>query len=172
MLSLVYSVYVNCVCREQKFKEEVEKYRMERPKIQQQFSDLKVLLSVCACARMRVCVCVLMAYMQCIFYREHCQKCLKMNGTVFQRLVMCGIRSNEMLHCGLIATLQYQTPFLNEQLFQYLPTLPQTPNNRFNQLFLSFVNNYQLHHTEIWWISNTIFRHHDTWLCYQHSPGS
>ena len=46
MLSLVYSVYVNCVCREQKFKEEVEKYRMERPKIQQQFSDLKVLLCV------------------------------------------------------------------------------------------------------------------------------
>ena len=28
--------------REQKFKEEVEKFRQERPKIQQQFSDLKV----------------------------------------------------------------------------------------------------------------------------------
>jgi len=34
--------YVLCIYREQKFKEEVEKYRMERPKIQQQFSDLKV----------------------------------------------------------------------------------------------------------------------------------
>ena len=40
-------MYTNCVCRELKFKEEVEKYRMERPKIQQQFSDLKVLLCVC-----------------------------------------------------------------------------------------------------------------------------
>jgi hypothetical protein len=28
--------------REQREKEEIEKYRMERPKIQQQFSDLKV----------------------------------------------------------------------------------------------------------------------------------
>ena len=28
--------------RERKFKEEIEKYRQERPKIQQQFSDLKV----------------------------------------------------------------------------------------------------------------------------------
>ena len=28
--------------REKKFQEEVEKYRQERPKIQQQFSDLKV----------------------------------------------------------------------------------------------------------------------------------
>lgn len=28
--------------RELKFKEEVEKFRQERPKIQQQFSDLKV----------------------------------------------------------------------------------------------------------------------------------
>ena len=28
--------------REKKFKEVVEKYRQERPKIQQQFSDLKV----------------------------------------------------------------------------------------------------------------------------------
>ena len=28
--------------RERKFQEEVEKYRQERPKIQQQFSDLKV----------------------------------------------------------------------------------------------------------------------------------
>lgn len=28
--------------REKKFKETVEKYRAERPKIQQQFSDLKV----------------------------------------------------------------------------------------------------------------------------------
>lgn len=28
--------------REQKFKEEIERFREERPKIQQQFSDLKV----------------------------------------------------------------------------------------------------------------------------------
>ena len=28
--------------REKKFQEEIEKYRQERPKIQQQFSDLKV----------------------------------------------------------------------------------------------------------------------------------
>ena len=40
-------------CRDKKFKEEVEKYRMERPKIQQQFSDLKVLIFVCVHA----CVC-------------------------------------------------------------------------------------------------------------------
>lgn len=31
-----------CVFRELREKEEIEKYRMERPKIQQQFSDLKV----------------------------------------------------------------------------------------------------------------------------------
>lgn len=30
--------------RELKLKEELEKYRQERPKIQQQFSDLKVLI--------------------------------------------------------------------------------------------------------------------------------
>ena len=29
--------------REKRFKEEIEQYRQERPKIQQQFSDLKVL---------------------------------------------------------------------------------------------------------------------------------
>lgn len=38
--------YKLCDYREQKFKEEVEKYRMERPKIQQQFSDLKVGLCI------------------------------------------------------------------------------------------------------------------------------
>ena len=32
--------------REKKFQEEVEKYRQERPKIQQQFSDLKVRIGV------------------------------------------------------------------------------------------------------------------------------
>lgn len=31
--------------REKKFQEEIEKYRQERPKIQQQFSDLKVSLN-------------------------------------------------------------------------------------------------------------------------------
>lgn len=31
-----------CTFRELREKEEIEKYRMERPKIQQQFSDLKV----------------------------------------------------------------------------------------------------------------------------------
>lgn len=31
-----------CIFRELREKEEIEKYRMERPKIQQQFSDLKV----------------------------------------------------------------------------------------------------------------------------------
>ena len=35
-----------CVCvfasREKRLREEIEKYRQERPKIQQQFSDLKV----------------------------------------------------------------------------------------------------------------------------------
>ena len=30
--------------REKRFKEEIEQYRQERPKIQQQFSDLKVLV--------------------------------------------------------------------------------------------------------------------------------
>ena len=37
--------------REKKFQEQVEKYRQERPKIQQQFSDLRVylLLHMCAC---------------------------------------------------------------------------------------------------------------------------
>lgn len=33
--------------RELREKEEIEKYRMERPKIQQQFSDLKVCIRVC-----------------------------------------------------------------------------------------------------------------------------
>ncbi len=33
--------------REIKFQEDIEKYRQERPKIQQQFSDLKVLLNGC-----------------------------------------------------------------------------------------------------------------------------
>ena len=32
--------------REKKFQEEVEKYRQERPKIQQQFSDLKVRIGI------------------------------------------------------------------------------------------------------------------------------
>lgn len=30
------------IIREKRFKEEIEQYRQERPKIQQQFSDLKV----------------------------------------------------------------------------------------------------------------------------------
>ena len=34
---------VTPIFREKKFKEVVEKYRQERPKIQQQFSDLKVI---------------------------------------------------------------------------------------------------------------------------------
>ena len=47
-----------CVCREKKFKEEVEKYRMERPKIQQQFSDLKVCVFVCAYMPVFMSVCL------------------------------------------------------------------------------------------------------------------
>ena len=35
-------MYTYFISREQREKEEIEKYRMERPKIQQQFSDLKV----------------------------------------------------------------------------------------------------------------------------------
>lgn len=35
-------MYTHFISREQREKEEIEKYRMERPKIQQQFSDLKV----------------------------------------------------------------------------------------------------------------------------------
>lgn len=34
--------------REQKFQEEIEKFRQERPKIQQQFSDIKVLYDLLA----------------------------------------------------------------------------------------------------------------------------
>lgn len=35
--------------REKRLKEEIEKYRQERPKIQQQFSDLKRELCVVSC---------------------------------------------------------------------------------------------------------------------------
>lgn len=41
--------------REQREKEEIEKYRMERPKIQQQFSDLKVRTE--CCHRCDFCLC-------------------------------------------------------------------------------------------------------------------
>ena len=42
----LYQFIFNCLSsiyfREKRFKEEIEQYRQERPKIQQQFSDLKV----------------------------------------------------------------------------------------------------------------------------------
>lgn len=38
--TLVLIVFM--IIREKRFKEEIEQYRQERPKIQQQFSDLKV----------------------------------------------------------------------------------------------------------------------------------
>lgn len=56
MLYSVYSYFlcvsvilkaVLCIFRELREKEEIEKYRMERPKIQQQFSDLKVQSCTC-----------------------------------------------------------------------------------------------------------------------------
>ena len=127
-----------CVCREKKFKEEVEKYRMERPKIQQQFSDLKVHMFVCACfcASMCLCVCICMSVCLsvcvCIYeinspsylfssllYSGHCQRYLMRNGTVFQRLVMCGTRSSVMLHYDRTATHLYQTPSSNELPIQW-----------------------------------------------------
>lgn len=40
--SSISNAYTHFTSREQREKEEIEKYRMERPKIQQQFSDLKV----------------------------------------------------------------------------------------------------------------------------------
>lgn len=40
------SIFGLYVFRELREKEEIEKYRMERPKIQQQFSDLKVQNSI------------------------------------------------------------------------------------------------------------------------------
>ena len=44
-LSLVYNM-VSFFNREKRFKEEIEIYRQERPKIQQQFSDLKVIIFI------------------------------------------------------------------------------------------------------------------------------
>ena len=40
-VSVILNAFL-CIFRELREKEEIEKYRMERPKIQQQFSDLKV----------------------------------------------------------------------------------------------------------------------------------
>ena len=42
-LSVNFFGFIFCF-REKRFKEEIEQYRQERPKIQQQFSDLKVLV--------------------------------------------------------------------------------------------------------------------------------
>lgn len=42
MYAFLTSYFFLSFCRELREKEEIEKYRMERPKIQQQFSDLKV----------------------------------------------------------------------------------------------------------------------------------
>lgn len=37
----IFTTLILFFCRERKYREAVEKYRQERPKIQQQFSDLK-----------------------------------------------------------------------------------------------------------------------------------
>lgn len=54
--------------REEKLKKDIEKFRQERPKIQQQFSDLKV----CSlCAFVCVCVCITRSLLLLDMLNEH-----------------------------------------------------------------------------------------------------
>lgn len=96
----VYLLFAVCIHRELREKEEIEKYRMERPKIQQQFSDLKVqwrelfILSTFIIIALSVVNYALQNIWS--YYRESCQRYQSRNGWVFLRLEMPGINAKEI----------------------------------------------------------------------------
>lgn len=75
--------------REKRLREELERYRQERPKIQQQFSDLKRDLVRVSLVIYQFCV----GLYKIVFLKRY----LKTSGGKFQMLEMPGIRNREIL---------------------------------------------------------------------------
>ena len=116
--------------REKRFQEDIEKFRQERPKIQQQFSDLKVglvrlfvggeenggeivlspPLSVSSlhtlCVYISIYLSLCLRVCVCVYHpREPCRGCLMMSGWVFPMSAMPETRERGILMSVLTGTM-------------------------------------------------------------------
>ena len=112
--------------REKKFQEQVEKYRQERPKIQQQFSDLRVGPLIKSNQIVYTTGCVWYVYVSSV----HWVMCQMRSGLTFPMLAMLGTRNREMLISVQIATRPFPIPFYREHPCRVAHTITWMLSNR------------------------------------------